>query len=524
MFGPGAFQGMFMYPSSIRLHPRDNVIVAIRALSSGEVVPDQGEALTARVAIPSGHKLAAQPIRTGEPIRKFGQVIGYATSDIFPGDWVHVHNVDRGSVDLDYCLCEDVPVTEFLPEVETFQGFRRRDGRAATRNYVAILSTVNCSATSARMVADRIRPELLERYPHVDGVIALTHKGGCAFEFRGPDHEQLNRTLAGYARHPNICGYLVLGLGCETSQGDYLLESRDLVQLQGAAQGGSPAPLLINIQEAGGVARTVQRALQALPELLQEADKARREPIPASELILATECGGSDGYSGITANPAIGVASDWLVRSGGTVILSEVPEIYGGEHLLTRRAISREVGEKLLERIRWWEDYARKFGQRIDNNPSVGNKQGGLTTIYEKSLGAIAKGGSTALRAVYEYAEPVTEKGFVVMDTPGYDPASVTGMIAGGATVAVFSTGRGSCFGSKPTPTIKICSNTPTYRHLQDDMDINAGDVLEGVSLEEKGKEIFRKILAVASGEPTRSESQGIGDEEFCPWQAGPVF
>lgn len=508
----------------IRLHPSDNVVVAVRTISAGEEITDGAERWQTREEIPAGHKLCTRPIAAGEEILKYGQVIGQATRPIVRGEWVHVHNVGRGSVELDYRIALDAPETEYFSQIETFQGYRRSDGRAATRNYIAVLSTVNCSATSARRVVEGIAPDLLERYPHVDGVIALTHKGGCAFEYRGTDHEQLNRTLAGFARHPNISGYLVLGLGCETGQGSYLLESRQLVHLEGSGQAPPQNPLLINIQEAGGVAKTVRKALEAVPELLQEADRARREPIPVSELILGTECGGSDGYSGITANPAIGVASDLLVRSGGTAILAETPEIYGGEHLLTRRACSREVGEKLLERIRWWEDHVGKFGQQIDNNPSVGNKQGGLTTIFEKSLGAISKGGTTALKAVYEYAEAVTEKGFVVMDTPGYDPASVTGMIAGGAHVVVFSTGRGSCFGSKPAPTIKICTNTPTYLRLQEDMDINTGDILEGVSLQEKGEEIFRKIVAVASGEKTLSEAQGIGDEEFCPWHVGPTY
>jgi len=509
----------------VRLHEADNVLVLVHGLAAGSTLRDSTREITLREPVPAGHKLASRTIQAGEPIRKYGQVIGYAVQEIPAGSWVHTHNIDPGEIALDYRIASDIPETDFLTEVPTFQGYRRPHGRVGTRNYLAIVSTVNCSATSARRVADQIGPELLAKYPHVDGVIPLTHKGGCAFEFQGSDHEQLNRTLAGYAQHPNICGYLVLGLGCETGQGNYLLDSQKLVQLQGVNSNGNPeTPLLINIQESGGIAKTIRKAVSALPELLAEADRQRREPIPASELIIATECGGSDGYSGITSNPAMGVASDWIVRAGGTVILSEVPEIYGGEHLLTCRAISQDVGEKLLERIRWWEDYARKFNQRIDNNPSVGNKKGGLTTIYEKSLGAIAKAGSTALRAVYEYAEPVREKGFVVMDTPGYDPASVTGMIAGGAQLVLFSTGRGSCFGSKPAPTMKICSNTATFEALREDMDINTGDILEGVSLEEKGAEIVAKILAVASGEPTCSEAQGIGDEEFCPWSPGPVF
>ena len=508
----------------IRLNSIDNVVVAIREIAQGTTLEDLSTSISTQALIPAGHKIASRKIAAGEPILKYGQTVGFASKDILTGDWVHTHNVDCGSLKLEYRYADAVPETDFFSEVRQFQGYRRPNGKAATRNYVAIVSTVNCSATSSKCIADQVGSELLEKYPHVDGVIALTHKGGCAFEYQGSDHEQLNRTLAGYARHPNICGYLVIGLGCETAQADYLVDSQGLVQLESVDTPAKKSRPMINIQQAGGVRKTIEKALSALPEILQEADRARREPISASELIVATECGGSDGYSGITANPAIGVASDLIVRSGGTAILSEVPEIYGGEHLLTSRAVSREVGEKLIERIHWWEDYADKFKLKIDNNPSVGNKKGGLTTIYEKSLGAIAKGGSTALTAVYEYAEPVTAKGFVIMDTPGYDPASVTGMIAGGATVSLFSTGRGSCFGSKPTPTLKICSNTATFDYLSEDMDINAGDVLEGTSLEEKGLEIFEEILAVASGKKTKSEAAGIGDEEFCPWSPGPIF
>jgi len=301
------------------------------------------------------------------------------------------------------------------------------------------------------------------------------------------------------------------------------MEQGHLVQLNGVPQEKVPGPLMMNIQEQGGVAKTVKYATDVIREMLPEANKVERVPIPVSEILLGLECGGSDGNSGITANPALGFCSDLLVACGGTACLSEVTEIHGGEHLLTRRAISREVGEKLLERIRWWIDYTAKFGERIDINPSVGNKKGGLTTIYEKSLGAIAKGGTTALKAVYKYAEQITERGFVVMDTPGYDPASVTGMVAGGCNVVCFTTGRGSCFGCKPVPTIKIATNSPMYNRMVDDMDINAGRILDGATIEEVGGEIFEEVIAVASGKQTKSEAQGIGDEEFCPWTYGPV-
>ena len=343
-------------------------------------------------------------------------------------------------------------------------------------------------------------------------------------QYDGDDHRQLARTLAGFAKHPNIGAYLVLGLGCETAQGSFLVDNHRLVQLDVPGQETEPLPLIMNIQDYGGVAKTVRRATEVLKDLLPEANRVERVPIPVSELILGTECGGSDGNSGVTANPAVGVASDLLVAHGGTTILGETPEIYGGEHILTRRAKTREIGAKLIERIAWWKQYAAMFGVEIDNNPSIGNKKGGLTTIYEKSLGAIAKGGSTALKAVYQYAEAVTERGFVIMDTPGFDAASVTGFVAGGANIVVFTTGRGSCFGCKPVPTIKIASNTPMYERIIDDMDINAGRILDGASVQEVGKEIFEKIISVANGEKTKSEKQGIGEEEFCPWSIGPVL
>lgn len=506
----------------IQLHAEDNIAVAARPLAAGLTCPLDfgGEVVTAE-PIDMGHKVALRPIAAGSPIKKFGQTIGYARADIAFGGWVHTQNVDAGQLSLDYAFATEVPPAPTPLTGRTFQGYRRPDGRAATRNYIGIISTVNCSATTSKYVAQKFDEALLAQFEHVDGVVPLVHKGGCAMQYGGEDHQQLARTLAGFARHPNIAAYVVVGLGCETSQASFLLDYGGLVQL-----GGLPTPrnpLVVNIQEQGGVAKTVNRVTAAVRELLPEVNKARREPIPASEIILGLECGGSDGNSGITANPALGYCSDLLVAAGGTACLSEVPEIYGGEHLLTRRAVSRDVGEALLERIRWWIDYTGKFGERIDINPSVGNKKGGLTTIYEKSLGAIAKGGTTALKAVYKYSETIRERGFVIMDTPGYDPASVTGMVAGGCNVVCFTTGRGSCFGCKPVPTIKIATNTPMYERMIDDMDINAGRILDGATIEDVGREIFEEVLAVASGKPTKSEAQGIGDEEFCPWTWGPV-
>ncbi len=510
----------------LQLHPSDNVAVARMAIAAGETVDFGSGQVVLTEPVGAGHKVAVRGIGIGQSIQKYGQRIGEAETDIVAGSWVHVHNVKATRGDQNYEFCTDLTAPEVPAEQRTFLGYRRRDGSVGTRNYVALISTVNCSATTARYVAQELSKTDLREYPQIDGIVPLVHKGGCAFAFDSEDHQQLNRTLAGFARHPNFSANLILGLGCETAQAGHLQHQHHLVQLGGYGSEPRPSdqPLVLNIQEEGGVRKTVDRAVGLLRELLPEANKVQRVPISIAELKVGLECGGSDGASGITANPALGYASDLLVAHGGTAILSEIPEVYGAEHLLTRRSISRKVAEQLLERIRWWEAYARQHHAAIDNNPSVGNKKGGLTTIYEKSLGAVAKAGTSPLRAVYKYAEPVTERGFVLMDTPGFDPASVTGMVAGGAQVVVFTTGRGSCFGCKPAPTIKVATNTPMFNRMRDDMDINAGCILEGTKLEDVGRQIFEMIIATASGQPTLSESQGIGDEEFCPWVPGPIF
>jgi altronate hydrolase len=518
--------------AALRLHSDDNVAVATRNIPVGITVDvtGAGVGIVARERVEMGHKISLARIAQGAPIRKYGQTIGFATVDIEPGAWVHTHNVEPGALCLDYAISSDVPPDPAPIRGRTFLGYRRPDGRAATRNYIGIVSTVNCSAATSRFVAQRFDRDLLADYPNIDGVIPLVHKSGCAMQYGGEDHQQLSRVLAGFAKHANIAAYLVIGLGCETGQASFLVENYGLTQLEipgrNAAANASAATsrLVMNIQDLGGVKKTVDRAVGLLEEMLPEVNRVERVPIPVGEIVLGTNCGGSDGNSGVTANPALGFASDLLVAHGGTTILAETPEIYGGEHLLTRRSITPQVGETLIDMIKWWEKYTAFFGAQINNNPSVGNKKGGLTTIYEKSLGAIAKGGTTALRAVYRYAEPVTERGFVFMDTPGFDPASVTGLVAGGANMVVFTTGRGSCFGCKPVPSIKVATNTPLYRRMIDDMDINAGRVLEGASVEEVGREIFEKIIAVASGEQTKSEAQGIGDDEFCPWSVGPTL
>ncbi len=514
---------------AVHLRPQDNIAVARRVIPANMDITFEGGTVRIPTPIKMGHKFAVHAIKEGDPVLKYGQVIGFASRNIAPGEHVHVHNVKIGAFERDYAHATQIPAPLPPPaEHRTFMGYDRGAGkpdhlRYGTRNYLAVISTVNCSASTSKYIADRVREAgILKNFPNVDGIVAIVHRQGCAMQFDGPDHKQLDRTLAGFARHANVGAYILVGLGCEIVQASHLIDNEhlELVQLNGAKS----APLALSIQECGGIGKTVEAGVKAVADLLPRVNDIKRVQLPAKHIILGTNCGGSDGNSGVTANPALGIASDLIIQQGGTSVLGETPEIYGAEHILTRRAVSKDVGEKLVERIKWWEWYTSMFGAEINNNPSPGNKEGGLTTIYEKSLGAIAKAGTTAMVDVYQYAEPVTAKGFVVMDTPGYDPVSMTGIVAGGANVCVFTTGRGSVFGCKPAPSIKVATNSPLYHHMIGDMDINAGRVLEGASLEEVGQEIFEKILAVASGEQTKSEINGVGEEEFAPWSIGPTL
>jgi altronate hydrolase len=506
---------------AVQLRPQDNVAVAARNLAEGLEIQHDGATLKLAKRIGLGHKVALRDIKKREAIYKYGQIIGFASENISAGDHVHVHNVAADAFERDYAFCRDCPSPPPPGEPRFFMGYDRGDGRFGTRNYIAVISTVNCSASTSKYISERVKAtDLLRQHPNVDGVVAITHKAGCAMQYDGPDHNQLDRTLAGFAKHPNVAAYILVGLGCETGQAIHLIEHQGLIQLDGPRQ----KPAVITVQECGGIRKTVEAGVKMIAELLPQVNDIRRTKLPASRIVLGTNCGGSDGNSGVTANPALGVASDLLVAQGGTSIIGETPEIYGAEHLLTRRAVSRAVGEKLVERIKWWQWYTSIFGAEINNNPSPGNKEGGLTTIYEKSLGAIAKGGSTALVDVVGYSEPVKAKGFVVMDTPGYDPVSMTGIVAGGANVLVFTTGRGSVFGCKPAPSIKVATNSPMYHHMIDDMDINAGAILEGTAVQEVGRQIFEEILAVAGGKKTKSERNDVGEEEFAPWSIGPTL
>jgi altronate hydrolase len=508
---------------ALRLHARDDVAVLKRTLKAGSELANGELHVTLTKTIPAGHKLALRELQAGEPVRKYGQVIGFASRAIAPGEHVHTHNVEVRDFARDYAVCADArPLPAYPPErMRQFQGYARPGGRAGTRNYVAVISSVNCSASVSRYVAERFKgPDFQRDFPNVDGVVAFTHKVGCGIQ-PGEPHKLLQRVAAGIARHPNIAGYVMIGLGCEVNQVQFILQDHHLEALQP----GEAPPTFLTIQNAGGVRKTVEAAAAAVANLLPVANALKRTPQPISKLTLALNCGGSDGNSGITANPALGVASDELVRYGGASVLAETPEIYGAEHLLTRRAVTPDVGQRLVELIRWWEAYARANGGSIDNNPSYGNKEGGLTTILEKSLGAVAKGGQAPLVAVYRYAEPITTPGFCFMDTPGYDPVSMTGLVCGGCNIGVFTTGRGSVYGCKPAPCIKVATNTPLYQHMEEDMDLNAGTILDGAeSVEQVGRRIFQEILAVASGKKTKSELAGMGDEEFAPWLLGAQF
>ncbi|CUJ49025.1 UxaA family hydrolase [Achromobacter kerstersii] len=498
----------------IRLHPRDDVVIAVTQLIGGTQVPS--ERLTVSGLVPAGHKVATRAISAGEAVRRYGQIIGFASQPIQPGQHVHSHNLTIGDFTRDHDYSVESHPTAYVAEPAAFQGIVRSDGRVATRNYIGILTSVNCSATVARAIADHFRrdihPDALSRYPNVDGVIALTHHSGCAMDAEGEGLKMLQRTLGGYACHPNFASLLIIGLGCETNQIPRLL----------ATQGLTDHPDLhsFTIQDSGGTTRTIARGIELIREMLPRANAVSRKPVPVSHLRLALQCGGSDGYSGISANPVLGAAVDILVQHGGTAILSETPEIYGAEHLLTRRAETTEVAQKLMDRISWWEQYCLRNGASMDNNPSSGNKAGGLTTVLEKSLGGIAKAGSTNLMEVYQYAEAVRAKGLVFMDTPGYDPVSATGQVAGGANLICFTTGRGSAYGCAPAPSFKLATNTTLWQRQSDDMDLNCGGILDGSqNIADLGEALFKRLIQTASGERSRSEIHGYGQNEFVPWQ-----
>lgn len=502
---------------AIRLHPADDVVVARTFIDAGTALA--GHNVVARDKVPAGHKILIRDLKQGEPILKYNVTIGFAARDLEAGTMVHSHNIAFRHFDRDYAYARDYRPIELVPEADraTFEGFPRADGRAGTRNYIAIVSTVNCSATVVHEIADHFRGPALDDFPNVDGVAAFSHALGCGMEMSGEPMALLQRTLAGYARHPNVAATLIVGLGCERCQVGGLMGSQSLQE--------GPDLRTMVMQEHGGTRQSIEAGIAIVQQMLVEANKCRRETLPASLINVGLQCGGSDAFSSISANPALGQAVDLLTRHGGTAILSETPELYGVEQTFTVRAATPEIGKKLIERIRWWkEDYSVGRDVQINGVVSPGNQSGGLANILEKSLGASMKGGTGPLMEVYRYAEKVDANGLVIMDTPGFDPVSATGQIAGGANLIAFTTGRGSCFGAKPTPSIKLATNTPMFQRMEEDMDVNCGDVVDGTAtLEDVGQRIFEAFLRTASGEPTKSERLGLGRHEFAPWNIGIV-
>ncbi|MGY9046042.1 MAG: UxaA family hydrolase [Rhodobacterales bacterium] len=495
-------------PKLIILDAQDTVAVVLSDMASGEI----RDGLTAQEDIPRGHKIARVAMAAGEAVVKYGQVMGVASDDIAAGSHVHVHNCALPQSHSDHSSIKGSALP--APARQTFMGYARPDGRVGTRNFIGIMASVNCSSTVCDAIAAEANRTLLPKYPNIDGFAPIVHDQGCGMTNQGEGFDALVRTLKGYRDHPNFGGVLIVGLGCEVNQ----------LTLYKPTDWTKERFKTFNIQEVGGSRSAVRRALELLEPIAAEANTDQRSEQPVSKLVLGMQCGGSDGFSGITANPALGVASDLLVAAGGTSILSETPEIFGAEHLLIARA-SSETGDKIRAMIDWWRDYVGKNGASLDNNPSPGNKKGGLTTILEKSLGAVAKGGLSPLSGAYAYAQRIDQPGFVYMDSPGYDPVAATGQVASGANLIAFTTGRGSCFGAKPTPSIKLASNSDLARSMPEDIDIDCGGIVErGTPLAQMGQEIYELLLDVASGQKTKSEEFGYGDNEFVPWKIGAVL
>lgn len=502
-----------MITPAIRLDERDNVVVSRHGIEKGTLI--EGDVIALQ-EVPAGYKVATRLIKEGEPVLKYNTVIGYATEDIPAGTMMHSHNIRFDEVDKDYAFARDYKPLELAPPEErpTFMGIVREDGRVATRNVIAIPVAGNCAATVARRIANHFTAEVLNDYPNVDAVVPFITGLGCGMEMSGEPMDLLRRTISGTVANPNVAGALVCALGCERNNIDAMFEQEHMVQ--------GPMLRRLVMQEIGGTRKSVELGIKWVYEMLEIANQVKRQPVSVEHLVLALQCGGSDGFSGLSANPALGRAVDKLVKYGGTAILAEISELFGVEHTLTCRAKTVEVGQKLVDRMNWWLEYDEGRDCQINGKVSPGNHKGGLANVLEKSLGGCKKGGSTPLNEVYRYAERVTEKGLVLMDTPGYDPMSVTGEFAGGATICAFTTGRGSCFGTKHCPTIKLASNTPMYEFMEEDMDINCGQVIDGdKTLDEMGDIIFERLLEVASGTKSKSEALGVGDNEFVPWPIG---
>ena len=502
-----------MQNNLIVLNKNDNVAVTPFIIPAKTKI--EGQNISSIDDIPFGHKICLKTVNKGDPVIKYDQIIGFASKNINPGEHVHSHNLEFKDFDRKFKVIEKKSIINEKSEL-FFNGIMRDNGQVATRNYIGIISTVNCSATVTKMISEKIKQSnILKDFPNIDGIVPITHSTGCGMNTESEGMQIFQRTIDGFKNHPNFSHVFVLGLGCECAQVDIF---KDNVKQHDRVH-------FLTIQDEGGTKKIVDKVLSEIKNLLVISNNVKREPLSVNNITLALQCGGSDGYSGISANPALGVAADMLVKQGGSSILSETPEIYGAEHLLINRANKQETADKLIAKIKWWQHYTSINNSSMDNNPAPGNKKGGLTTILEKSLGAVAKGGNSILEDVLSYAEPLKNKGFNFMDSPGYDPVSVTGQVASGANVICFTTGRGSCFGCKPAPSLKLSTNTTMYEKMIEDMDINCGTIIEGKEeIEEVGKKIFELVIATASGSPTKSELNGYGDEEFNPWQVGVVM
>jgi altronate hydrolase len=500
--------------SVILLHSEDSVAIARKNIETGRELEVNGVAVETLAPIPAGHKVAIRSIRAGDPVYRYGNVIGFATSAIRPGEHVHVHNLGYQELDPAEVAIEERPMERRAAvSSEIFLGYQRADGRVGTRNYIAVVAASNCAAHTAELIAESFSDASLPE--SVDGIVAFPHGEGCG-QAMGPDTEQLQRTLEGVLDHPNVSAALILGLGCEVNQIDHYLGRNGTGTTTAALHG-------LTLQSSGGTRGTVEAARKQIFEFIDRAAAEKRTEVPASKLALGLNCGGSDSFSGITANPALGFCCDLIVERGGAIVLAETTEIFGAEHLLTRRARNAAVARELLACVEKYKVYLRQFGGSFNDNPSPGNKEGGLTNILEKSLGAVAKAGTSTLEDVLEYSERLRKPGFAFMNTPGYDPVSITGLAAGGVNLIAFTTGRGSAIGFPSIPVLKIASNSNTYRRMTGNMDINAGRIADGeATVEQVGREIFETLLRVASG--TRTHAEELGHHEFAPWRIGPVL
>jgi len=480
-----------------RLHPGDNVAIALERTG----------------VVPAGHKVALRAIEPGEPIVKGGAVIGHASAPIEAGGHVHTHNVANAAGEAPAAVPQP---PEMLPAGQraTFRGIVRDHGRVATRNFIVVIVTVNCAATTARRIAEHFTEERLAAWPEVDGVVALTHELGCGMEMTGEPMDLLRRTIAGTVRHANVAGALVCSLGCERNNVYKLLEAQKL-------EAGPRLKTLV-MQERGGTARTIEEGIAAIEAMLPLANAVRRVPVSAEHLVVGVQSSGADAFSQVTANAALGAAVDLVIANGGTAILSGTAELHGMEAALAARAASPEVAARLGRRMQWWQQNHAGRDTPFDARLAPSQAAGGLTTPFERALSAAQRWGRFPLADVYEYAHPVTSKGLVFMDTPAHEAVAATGQIAGGANLICMTTGHGTGFGSLPAPTLKLASHSAIYRRMQDDLDIDCGPVLDGeVSVEAMGQRIFEAILRHASGEKTRAEELGVGDSEFVPWPIG---